>query len=189
MFDWFWDVIAYLGFANKSGRILFLGLDNAGKTTLTHMLRDGKVIEHEPTRHPQGEEVMIGSIKFKTFDMGGHRAARRLWRDYFAQTDAVVFMVDSADPDRLYESAEELNMLLQTEELATCPFLILGNKVDLPTALSEDDVVQALGVGYQRTGKDKSTRNGDQRPLEVFMCSVVKKAGYADGFKWVAGFL
>lgn len=187
-FDWFWDVLSFLGLGNKNAGLLLLGLDNAGKTTLMHMLRDGKVILHEPTRHPQGEEIMIGSIRFKTFDMGGHKAARRLWRDYFANTDAIVFMVDCADHTRLMESAEELNMLLQTEELSQVPFLILGNKIDLPTACSEHDLVQTLGIGLQRTGTDgKPVEDG--RPLELFMCSVIRKAGYAEGFKWLAKYL
>lgn len=184
--DWIWDWFNQL-FGGKKARILFLGLDNAGKTTLMHMLRDNKVVLHEPTRHPQGEEVMVGSIRFKTFDMGGHRAARRLWRDYFANADAIIFMVDSADPNRLGESAEELNRLLQTEELAGVPFLILGNKIDLEQACSEDQLVQALGIGLQRTGQDAKANPGQgQRPLELFMCSVVRRAGYADGFKWLA---
>lgn len=189
MFDWFWDVLNYLGLSNKSARILFLGLDNAGKTTLMHMLRDNKVILHEPTRHPQGEEIMIGNIRFKTFDMGGHKAARRLWRDYFASVDAIVFMVDSADPARLIESNEELNRLLQTEELSTVPFLILGNKIDLPGACSEDEIVEYLGISMQRSGKNGKPVPEGTRALELFMCSVVKKAGYADGFKWLSNYL
>lgn len=81
--NWFWNALSYLGLSNKSGRILFLGLDNAGKTTLLHTLRDGKVIVHEPTRHPQADELVIGNIRLKTHDLGGHQAARRLWRQYF----------------------------------------------------------------------------------------------------------
>jgi GTP-binding protein SAR1 len=154
-----------------------------------HMLRDGKVVLHEPTRHPQGEEVMIGSIRFKTFDMGGHRAARRLWRDYFASADAIIFMVDSSDAERFGEAAEELNRLLQTEELANVPFLILGNKIDLPSAVSEDVIANGLGVAMQRTGKSSKVDRSTTRPLELFMCSVVKRAGYADGFKWLSQYL
>ena len=153
------------------------------------MLRDGKLVTEVPTRHPQGEEIMVGTVRFRTFDMGGHKAARRLWRDYYANVDAIIFMVDSSDVERLNESAEELNKLLQTEELASVPFLILGNKIDKEEACSEEHLVKALGIGLQRTGQEGKKLDQGTRPLELFMCSVVRRAGYADGFKWLGKYL
>jgi GTP-binding protein SAR1 len=163
-------------------RILFLGLDNAGKTTLMHMLQYGTLIDSRPTGHVQGAEVTIGSIKFSTYDVGGHKAARRLWNEYLAKIDGIVYLVDAADVDRLGESAEELNKLLQLEELSEVPFLILGNKIDKDGACSEEELTQSLGLGLQLTGKEGSKLSQDVKPVEVFMCSVVRRAGYADGF-------
>jgi GTP-binding protein SAR1 len=185
---WFWNVLGYLGLYNKNARILFLGLDNAGKTTLLHMLRDDKIIIHEPTRHPQFEELVIGNIRFKTHDLGGHQAARRLWKNYFAAIEGIVFMVDTTDHQRFREAKDELTKLLTSDELAKTPFLILGNKIDAKQAVSEDVLKQALGLERLTTGK-KNTNVKGQQPIEVFMCSVVKRAGFADGFRWLSEFL
>jgi len=186
-FGWFWDFFASI-FGNKSGKILFLGLDNAGKTTLLGKLATDQVHVHRPTFHPNVEELTLGGIKLKTIDMGGHVEARRLWKDYFTKVDGVVFIVDAAAPERFVEAKHELDMLLQTEDLNKTPFVILGNKIDLPKAVPEDQLVAALGLQGMQTGKARKA-DGSVRPLEVYMVSVVKKVGYGDAFRWLAQYL
>ncbi len=76
--------------------------------------------------------------------------------------------------------------------MSKTPFLILGNKIDLPSAVSEEEIRYHLGL-TQTTGKGRNLAASVQqqgiRPIEVFMCSVVRRMGYFEGFQWLTQFI
>jgi len=168
--------------------MIFLGLDNAGKTTLLGFLKDGHLRSARPTQQPNQEELVLDRLSFKTFDLGGHKSARVLWKDYCIDADVIVFLVDATDRDRFAEAKEELDGLLKMDEFAQVPILVLGNKIDLRTAVSEQELRAALGL-YATTGKGTVKVDAPRRPLELFMCSVVRKTGFAEGFRWASQYV
>eukprot|EP00931_Biecheleriopsis_adriatica_P091073 TRINITY_DN6497_c0_g1_i1.p1 TRINITY_DN6497_c0_g1~~TRINITY_DN6497_c0_g1_i1.p1 ORF type:complete len:197 (-),score=53.62 TRINITY_DN6497_c0_g1_i1:68-658(-) len=191
LLSWFGDLFRSLGLlSQKNAKICFLGLDNAGKTTLLQMLKDDRLGTNQPTLYPNNEELIIKGIRFRTFDLGGHETARRIWKDYLAAVDGIVFLVDAADRTRFAEAAEEINRLLEDPSLARVPFAVLGNKIDIPVAASEDELRHALGLyTHMTTGKDVKGKDDNARHVELFMCSVVKRMGYAEAFDWLAKLL
>ena len=106
------------------------------------------------------------------------------------KVDAVVYLVDAYERERLAESKQELDALLADEALANVPFLVLGNKIDIPYAASEEELRYNLGLVNFTTGKGKvNLEDSNVRPLEVFMCSIVRKMGYGEGFRWLSQYI
>lgn len=147
------------------------------------------MICHEPTRHPQAEDLMIGNVKFKTHDLGGHQAARRLWKQYLTGVDGIVFIVDTTEKKRFDEASNELEALLGDDTMSKVPILVLGNKIDAKGACNETELLQALRIENFLTDKNGGAVTDGTRPMQVFMCSVIKRSGYAEGFKWLANYL
>ena len=155
LWDWlselYFDALFYFGYGKKAS-LLFLGLDDAGKTTLLHLLKNNSIITHLPTLYPNSEELVLGNITFTTFDLGGHIQVRRVWKDYLPAADGIVFIVDMSDPSRFPEARKELESVLSDEDTANAPVLILANKIDKPRAVSEQEIIYALNIHHLLTG-------------------------------------
>ncbi|XP_067929334.1 small COPII coat GTPase SAR1B-like [Watersipora subatra] len=190
IWDWLSGMLNFLGLYKKSGKLLFLGLDNAGKTTLLHMLKDKRMQQHMPTLHGTSEELTMGGMRFTTFDLGGHKQARRVWKNYFPAVDGIVFIIDTADRERIPESISELQSLMGDEQIGDCPIMILGNKIDKQGAASEDEIRHYFGLNGRTTGKGNIPKSElTSRPIELFMCSILREQGYGEGFRWLAQYL
>lgn len=189
LFDWFWNLLSFFGWKSNA-KLLIIGLDNAGKSTLLDRVASGKMLQHPPTSQCRSKELTLGSLNFTAYDLGGHRQARRVWRDYFPAVDGIIFMVDVADVERFPEARAELESLLHDDAISDIPILVLANKIDRKDAAKEAVVVNSLGLPIYRTGKElvnKSELPG--RPLEVFPCSLLKMLGYGEGFRWLAHYV
>merc|ERR1712060_493993 len=98
-------------------RILMLGLDNSGKTTALKQLAGEDVTHITPTQGFNIKSVQKSGFKLNVWDIGGQKHIRPYWKNYYQNTDAIVYMIDSSDERRVDEAAEELDTLLEEEEL------------------------------------------------------------------------
>ena len=141
-------------FSERHAKILMLGLDAAGKTTVLYKLKLNEVVSTIPTIGFNVETVKPGkNVSFTVWDVGGQDKIRPLWRHYFTGTEGLVFVVDSADKTRFSEARDELNWILESEEMMGVPLVIMANKQDMPNACSPGDVADNLGLNKVRDRK------------------------------------
>lgn len=86
------------------------------------------------------------AITFQVWDVGGQDKLRPLWKSYTRRTDGMVFVVDSAETERMEEAKVELHKITRTSENQGVPVLVLANKQDLPVALPVSEVEKVLAV-------------------------------------------
>eukprot|EP01110_Echinostelium_bisporum_P008779 TRINITY_DN31575_c0_g1_i1.p2 TRINITY_DN31575_c0_g1~~TRINITY_DN31575_c0_g1_i1.p2 ORF type:complete len:182 (-),score=84.50 TRINITY_DN31575_c0_g1_i1:908-1453(-) len=140
-------------FGKKDMRILMVGLDAAGKTTILYKLKLGEIVTTIPTIGFNVETVEYKNINFTVWDVGGQDKIRPLWRHYFQNTQGLIFVVDSNDRERINEANEELQKMLNEDELRDAVLLVFCNKQDLPNAMSVAEVTDKLGLHSLRNRK------------------------------------
>lgn len=137
-------------FAKKQLRILMVGLDAAGKTTILYKLKLAEVITTIPTIGFNVETVEYKNICFTVWDVGGQDKIRPLWRHYFQNTQGIIFVVDSSDRERIDIAEQELRTMLNECELREAVLLVFANKQDLANSMNVSEVTEKLGLNLLR---------------------------------------
>eukprot|EP01105_Mastigella_eilhardi_P005186 TRINITY_DN16957_c0_g1_i1.p1 TRINITY_DN16957_c0_g1~~TRINITY_DN16957_c0_g1_i1.p1 ORF type:complete len:175 (-),score=59.19 TRINITY_DN16957_c0_g1_i1:193-717(-) len=161
-------------FGNKEMRVLMLGLDSAGKTTILYKLKLGQNVSTIPTVGFNVETVTYKKVKFNVWDVGGQDKIRPLWRHYFAGTQALIFVVDSSDRERIEEAHSELVRIITDREMKDAVLLVFANKNDLPKAMDTDEVTERLGLNKLK-----------DRNWHVQTSCAITGDGLFDGLTWL----
>ena len=162
-------------FTKSESRMLLVGLDNAGKTTLLYQMILGKMVTTIPSMHLSPPTINYNKHSFTIWDVPGHPRPRDLWFHYYENTDGVIFVVDSSDKERLEEAKEVLHSMVQDQRLNDTPLLVFSNKIDLPATLPVSEVEKCLNlhkiIGRKWTVEETSALTG---------------IGIRSGFKWLS---
>ncbi|XP_060067568.1 ADP-ribosylation factor-like [Ylistrum balloti] len=131
--------------SGSTTRILMLGLDAAGKTTVLYKIKLNENVCTIPTIGFNVEEVSpCKGVSFTVWDVGGQDKIRPLWRHYYQDTEGLVYVVDSNDRERINEAREELFGILNNDEMRGVPVVVLANKQDLPHAMNTAEVADRM---------------------------------------------
>ncbi|KYK55616.1 ADP-ribosylation factor [Drechmeria coniospora] len=159
----------------KEMRILMVGLDAAGKTTILYKLKLGEIVTTIPTIGFNVETVEYKNIQFTVWDVGGQDKIRPLWRHYFQNTQGIIFVVDSNDRDRIREARDELQRMLNEDELREAILLVFANKQDLPNAMNAAEITDKLGLHSLR-----------QRAWYIQSTCATSGDGLYEGLEWLS---
>ncbi|CAF0970801.1 unnamed protein product [Rotaria sp. Silwood1] len=159
-------------------RVLTMGLDASGKTTILYRLKLNEIVSTIPTIGFNVETVTYNNTSLTIWDVGGCDKIRPLLRHYFQNTHALIFVIDSNDRDRLPEATEELWRVLAADELIYIPILIYLNKIDLSNSMKSEYVIQEMRLNNIRNRQwflqpcCASTGDGLYEGLSWLVCSL-----------------
>jgi len=158
----------------KEIRILMLGLDNAGKTTILKKFNGEDVHTISPTLGFNIKTLEHNSYMLNIWDVGGQKSLRSYWRNYFESTDGLVWVVDSLDRRRMEDCKKELHSLIQEERLAGATLLVFANKQDLPGAMTSEEIKEALDLG-----------SIESHHWRIITCSAMSGDNLLQGIDWL----
>jgi len=155
-------------------RVLFLGLDNAGKTTILKNISGEDVLSVSPTLGFNIKTLVFDQYTLNIWDVGGQKTLRPYWRNYFESTDAVVWVVDSVDRLRIPDCKEELHNLLQEDRLAGASLLVFANKQDIQGSMTDEEIKEALDLPSIKSHNWK-----------IWPCSARTGENLTTGLNWI----
>ncbi|MFX1511845.1 MAG: ADP-ribosylation factor family protein [Promethearchaeota archaeon] len=158
----------------EEARIICIGLDGAGKTTIISYYKTGKYVEMSPTHGMSLEKIKFRDLEIISMDMGGQIAYRQIWDQFFPGTALIVFVVDAADRMRVAEAKEELDRCLESPHLVDKPLLVFANKQDLKDTMSQSEIIEKFNLNVLT-----------DRSWTVIECSALVGTGLAKGFQWI----
>lgn len=168
-------VINFFSRSKNNFKIIILGIQNAGKTTILYRLSIGQLIKTSPTIGSNVEEISYNNVKFQAWDLGGQESMRSVWDVYFLNTDAVIYVIDSNDVDNYEESKTQFFKLLQNDNLKSATILIFANKQDIITSKKVDELI------YLYTFNKIKDHIWHIQP-----CSAETGEGLINGIKWLS---
>ena len=156
-------------------KIIILGMQNAGKTTILYRLSLGQLVKTTPTIGSNVEELIYNNVKFQAWDLGGQESTRSVWDVYYMNTDAVVYVIDSQDDEYFEESKSQFHKLILNPTLKNATILIFANKQDLPGANDVNKLIQ-----------DYEFFKIKEHIWHIQPCSALKGEGLVTGIKWLS---
>ncbi|OJJ87612.1 uncharacterized protein ASPGLDRAFT_118380 [Aspergillus glaucus CBS 516.65] len=159
---------------DKEMRILMLGLDNAGKTTIVKKIMNEDVNTVSPTLGFIIKTIDFMGYRLNIWDVGGQKTLRSYWKNYFEKTDTLIWVVDATDRLRVDDCREELAGLLLEERLMGASLLIFLNKTDVGGCMSQDEVRERLCLDAIKTHR-----------LTILPCSAMTGRNLHEGLEWV----
>lgn len=163
-------------FSTEEHKVIIVGLDNAGKTTILYQFLMNEVVQTSPTIGSNVEEIIWKNVRFIMWDIGGQESLRNTWNSYYTNTKFVILVIDSTDRERLTISKEELHKMLACEDLKKAALLVFANKQDVRGAMTAAEISQQLGL----------TRIKDHG-WHIQACCALTGQGLYQGLQWLVG--
>ena len=170
----FSKILEFFSRSRNKFKIILLGIQNAGKTTILYRLSIGQLVKTTPTIGSNVEEISYNNVKLQAWDLGGQESSRSMWEVYYVNTDAIIYVIDTHD-ETFDDSKEQFYKLLKNDTLKNAIILIYANKQDLPGAKSIEEIMQIYGFD-----------NIKDHIWHIQPCSAMTGEGLITGMKWLS---